>query len=461
VLVDNPEITFVTPLDWSPDGRTVVVRLGRADRTARLALVSTASDQLSELKSIDWQGPIEAAFSPDGRFIAYDAVADEKTGQRDILLLSTDATREERVVQSPFSDVVAGWSPDGRLLLFLSNRSGANAVFGQAIADGRAVGAPTLLRADLGTLARIVGTTRTGALFVVQRTSAFQVHTATVDFATGAVLTPGAPVLETYLQGQRFPVWSPDGKQLAWSSPLKSGQPGVGATVLSLETGRATEIAAELAYGVLRAWAPDGGLTYQGSDLKGRHGLFRVDPRDGRTTAIALANDGFFSLPSWSGDGRYIVYRNQVPKSPGMILRDMVTGTERELVRSRPFGYLALAPDGKHVAFTEGSTTPHSILLIAVDTGETREVFRVPDTEIVATFHWLPDSRRLVVWKSVGDKSTGAVISLAGGPPVPLDPAIPAELQMHPDGRRIAYTAGTRTLELWAHEHFLPAATAQ
>jgi len=118
----------------------------------------------------------------------------------------------------------------------------------------------------------------------------------------------------------------------------------------------------------------------------------------------------------------------------------------------------AISPDGRHVAFTEGTPTPHSVRLVNVETGETRDVLRLPDTEVVSVFQWLPDSQRIAVWKSVGGKTVGTIISLQGNPPVPLDPAIPGNAQIHPDGRRIAYETGGATLEVWALEHFLPSA---
>jgi hypothetical protein len=77
---------------------------------------------------------------------------------------------------------------------------------------------------------------------------------------------------------------------------------------------------------------------------------------------------------------------------------------------------------------------------------------------MVSVFQWLPDSQRIVVWKSVNGKTAGTVISLQGHPPVALDATIPENAQIHPDGRRIAYETGAVTLEVWALEHFLPAA---
>jgi Tol biopolymer transport system component len=460
ILVDNPDITFITPLDWSADGQTIAARLGRADHTSQIALVAVKDGKLTVLKSIDWRGPIKAMFSPDGQYLAYDLVVDDKSDQRDVFVISRDATREAHVVDHHANDLLAGWSPDGRWLLFASDRSGSIALWGLPMADGRPTGTPSLLRADLGSFVGSLGMTRTGALLHVRRTKAVKVYSATVDFVTGKVVTPGAPVFETYLRGQRGPVWSWDGKMMAWSSPLPSGQPGVGVMTESLETGRVTEVAAELSGGVLRTWAPDGSLTYHGTDVKGRPGIFRIDPHDGHATPIAIADEGFFALPDWSSDGKRLVYRHQTASGGVMMLRDVVAGIDRELLRSRPFGLFAIAPDGKSIAYLEPLQGARSLTLLTVDSGATRNVLTLPETETFSSLQWLPDSRRIVVWKSVHGNTTGSVIALDGGAAVQLDPAIPEDSRIHPDGRRIAYTAGTATHEVWALENFLPAATA-
>ena len=65
-------------------------------------------------------------FSPDGRDLAYDLPASDTSHQRDVFVLAVDASREIPVVVHSSNDVVMGWSPDGRQLLFASDRrSGA------------------------------------------------------------------------------------------------------------------------------------------------------------------------------------------------------------------------------------------------------------------------------------------------------------------------------------------------
>jgi len=71
-LLDNPDLFTVTPLDWSPDGRWIAVSVRRVDRTAQIGLVDARQGTLRVLRSVDWLGPSQMAFSPDSRTVAYD-----------------------------------------------------------------------------------------------------------------------------------------------------------------------------------------------------------------------------------------------------------------------------------------------------------------------------------------------------------------------------------------------------
>jgi Tol biopolymer transport system component len=122
------------------------------------------------LKSLDWYEYKKKkdrwsimSFSPDGKYLAYDLAADSKTGPRDVLVVAVDSSRETAVVVHPSDDTLAGWSPDGRQLLFLSDRAGSRGLWSQAIVDGRPQGAAELIKGDLGT-SRSMGITASGAL---------------------------------------------------------------------------------------------------------------------------------------------------------------------------------------------------------------------------------------------------------------------------------------------------------
>jgi Tol biopolymer transport system component len=235
----------------------------------------------------------------------------------------------------------------------------------------------------------------------------------------------------------------------------------VGVIVHALQTMVTTEHAPQLAGGVLRGWTSDGSLIYHGMDMKGRPGIFEVSVRDDATTAIALASDGFFSLPSSSNDGRLLVYRHQTTSGGAMVLLDRTTKQSRTLLADRPFGLFAMAPDGKSVAFVEPLQEPRSLNLLTIATGAIQRISSVTGSETISSFEWLPDSRRLVTWTTSGNARSGFVVPLDGGAPVRLDPSVPGGFAIHPDGRRIAFTSGQRKIEVWMLQNFLPAVSNQ
>jgi Tol biopolymer transport system component len=71
-LLARDDIRGVIPMDWSPDGRSIVVTVQREDGSAQVAIVKVADGSLAVLHSVDWRGPTRAFFAPDGRFIAFD-----------------------------------------------------------------------------------------------------------------------------------------------------------------------------------------------------------------------------------------------------------------------------------------------------------------------------------------------------------------------------------------------------
>ena len=134
---------------WSPDGKYVLVMFRREDRTNQMGLVSVADGSVRVLKTLDWRSPIGVSFSPDGRYIAYD-LAKEDSPNRDIFLLATDGSRETPLIEHPANDQYPVWAPDGKRILFVSDRTGSLGAWLIEVADGKPRGAPELVKPDIG-----------------------------------------------------------------------------------------------------------------------------------------------------------------------------------------------------------------------------------------------------------------------------------------------------------------------
>jgi Tol biopolymer transport system component len=461
-LVDNDDVTWIAPFDWSPDGAWIAVQVQRKDRTTQIALVSAASGQVRVLKSVEWRGATKLLFSPDGKYLAYDLPADENTDQHDIFLMSADASTDTVLLKHPADDTVLAWTPDGAHLLFTSNRSGSNAIWALAVKKGKANDAPILVRPDIGN-AHALGLSQSGALFLAQRMGGSDIYIANVDFQTGKLLgTPQKPI-QQFVGNNYQPSFSPDGKYLAYfsardRSPSTSRGAPPALVILSLETGQAHDLRPDLTSFDRLDWAPGSrSLAVRGDDKKGRHGIFQIDIQSGAVSPLVL-KEGIYS-PLRSRDGKRLYYWIGDRDGPGIRSVDLATGDDREVLQTKSFAP-GLSPDGTQ--FGMYGQNRKSLMTASVEGGAEREVLNLdkigPRFTGVA-LHWTPDGKSLVAPRWATDSTQELWrIPVDGGAPIRLE-LTPAPnsggFSLHPDGGRVAYTAGRGSREVWVLENFL------
>ena len=113
-------------------GRAMDTRLAFADGSgATNRLVSTLADGSGGLQTLMDVGPrkFPTSWSPDGRVLALYAAGTNET--RDLLMLHVDGDKPTTMpfVETPFEERGAIFSPDGRWVAYVSNKSGQNDVF--------------------------------------------------------------------------------------------------------------------------------------------------------------------------------------------------------------------------------------------------------------------------------------------------------------------------------------------
>ena len=117
---------------------------------------------------------------------------------------------------------------------------------------------------------------------------------------------------------------------------------------------------------------------------------------------------------------------------------------------------MALSPDGETLAFGywPGGGRNRLVLLPATG-GEPREL-----AANVQSLAWMPDGQALLFQQFVeGWEAEMWYVNVSEGQPerIGLTTRGPRwGLDVHPDGRRIAYTSGVGSAELWVMENFLP-----
>ena len=100
-------------------------------------------------------------------------------------------------------------------------------------------------------------------------------------------------------------------------------------SIRSLDTGNVRGLQPKLSYFQVPQWSPDGrAFAVQGTDLKGRQGIFRIDAQTGDTSVIVLRKspDEALGSPQWSTDLTKIYYvRRAGGQAPTMVERELAS----------------------------------------------------------------------------------------------------------------------------------------
>jgi Tol biopolymer transport system component len=459
VLFRNDEIPVIMHPSASPDGKLIAANLVHRDRSVQIGLISTADGSFRVLKSIDWQGTGRLAFSPDSRYLGFDLAVETGNRQRDLLVLAVDGGGGGVVASSPYEDRMVGWSHGGRRLLFFSDRLGTSRLWSVAVANAKAEGPPELIQPPVpwspGAMMSSSGTLFYGTVEDVSRA-----QIASFDFASGQFLS--TPV-DLAISGHP-PVWSPDGKAVAYVSS--------GITIRSLDTGRVRQLRPALVYFSELRWSPDGrALAVNGTDANGRKGIYGIDTGTGDVSPLVPTIDlgAEPSVVGWSQTGKSIFFSRAwssgTDKAVAVFERDLSSGAEREVIRRAGLGSASLSPDGQYVGavFTNQADGSHGVVLVR--TAGSEERILLVDKSATSLAMWSPDSRAFFVMKRTADGNQELWrLPLDGGQPRKTDVALKTvgAFSVHPDGRQIGLVAGIRkATQIWKVENVFPAAGAK
>ncbi len=480
LIYRDPSTDWIDPHDWSPDGRFVLVYRA-VDDNDEIVLISAENGSARVLKTLKGSSPgsypLTMTFSPDGRYIAYDYPQEENSQDRDIFVLSVAGGPERTLIQHTANDYLLGWAPDGDHILFASDRSGTPGAWLLPVADGKPSGSPWLVTPDMWR-AVPVGFTADGRYFYSVRTGSVDVYIATFDPEARTVIGSPTVVTSRSLGDHNAPHWSPDGRHLVYVT--ERGPAGARLTaaatrtvvIRSFETGEVRELSLRISGMPIRArWRPDGRtlvvLGWNPSDAENRVKLYLVDVQTSSTRVLMRAGqDRPLGDAALSPDARSAFYEiameNPAGQTASRIVReDLETGDTTSIFET-PYGgshqvrHMALSPDGETLAFgywPKGG--PNRLVLLPAIGGEPREF-----AANVQSLAWMPDGQTLLFQQFVeGWEAEVWYVNVSEGEPerIGLTTRGPRwGLDVHPDGRRIAYTSGVASGELWVMENFLP-----
>ncbi len=445
----------ILPCDWLPDGSAVLTFARDKNKSWKLGLVPAQGGELKVLRNI---GPNRstAAASPDGRFIIY---GDGPRGKRDIKVMTVDGETVGALTTHPANDGKALWSPDGKYIVFKSDRHGGTGLWGVAVKDGKPTGQPFLIKPGMENTDLINWTSQGLACktMVISR----DVFVMPVSPETAEPLAKAWLVDYTPTGGNQNPVWSPDGKYLAFLSVREKAY----IVVMPASGGQTREylVPADNFWGIAKWWLMHLRWLPDSSGL----GFKTMWPIPGNTLptlfCLDLESGDWKSWPvpvSWCGtwgmDGTTYIYDQTNGDEKGLVEQNLSSGEERFIYRmpaESKAGIRGLRPssDYKKLVFRRGDI---GWSVLNLETGESKVLKGI----VMRSATWSPDGKRILADErpDEGPRVRMFILSEEGKPSkdinlgdnLPKD-RLPRMLNWSPDGKQLTFQGRT-----WFEEDF-------
>ncbi|MDQ3749292.1 MAG: hypothetical protein M3367_09835, partial [Acidobacteriota bacterium] len=392
---------------WSPDSKQIVFQsnsltdLGAAARNAlppsTLWLVSTKGGEPKQLTQIGnpQGGHGSPAWSPDGKRIAFEANTFNGSSIWTVSLNGDDAKRVSLETEASYAPAYA---PDGQSIFFHSVD-----VFQLRINSntGEPVGKPIHIAgiAARPSAIRRISLSADGkkiAFNILRRSESISSVSLNADSA-GARGTP-IELISNATGRNNFPVFSPDGKRLAFSS-CSIGGAGCDIWLANTDGSNQTQLTTAESNELIPGWFPNGGQ------------IAYISDRAGYKTYWAI---------------------------------DLNTKRERQLFEfKQSLEYVRLSPDGKQILFNLTKDGVMNVWSASLDDGEAKQL--TFDKELIGFPTWSPDGKHIAFQMKRGDDTHVMIMPSEGGTPTQLtfDKGQSWIYGWSPDGDKILF-AGQR-----------------
>ena len=270
-------ILGLAPLMAIVDAQAQIAFVSERDGNAEIYVMDTDGNnrrRLTENRSDDWS----PSWSPDGKRIVFVSDRDEHPDvipgwfNSEIYIMDADGSNPQNLTNNPADDRSPSWSPDGKRIVFSSNRDG----FKNA-----------------------------------ERVITHEIYVMDVDGGNPQNLTNN-------LNNDSSPSWSPDGKRIVFSS-VRDGhfENEFGITdeiyVMDADGGNPQRLTENPKNDWDPVWSPDGKRIAFAADRKGDLVNFEIYAMDanGENEQRLTENRSDDWSPSWSPNGERITFRSE------------------------------------------------------------------------------------------------------------------------------------------------------
>ncbi len=393
---------------WSPDGGQIAFASTIANPEARLSSQTqlfTVNITTGEKHPITPQTGIavQPNWSPHGYRIAYWA---QVQGRLNVWTIPASGGEAARVTNDASVDWNPVWSPDGAWLYFASDRGGSmnlwrapiNEKSGKVLGEIEPVTTPSTYAANLSF-------SRSGSqMAYMQRTQSSHIYRVGFDPLHETAVGQPEPVT----QGSRStgtPNVSPDGE---WIAAVEASQQG-NVLVVRRDGSGLRHLTDDVYRNRIPVWSPDGKLLAFISNRGGRVDIWTIRPDGGSLRQLTYTLNGSITRPVWSPDGKRLMY-SVMNGTPVVIETDKPWSSQAPQALpalKEPdtfFEATSWSPDGRRLAGFQ-LRRDGKFSGIGIYSFENGDYTRV--TDFGQSPFWLSDSRRLIF--SSGLSRDGAI----------------------------------------------------
>ena len=441
---------------WSPDGREIAF----ARRDSLLAFgVSGASTRpiarMLDLHSCSWSpnGKVIACVSGNADFVALGPYFGN-TAASVVVIIPAGGGAARAVTDSTQTNQSPAWSPDGRLLYFVSDRQGPRDIFALPVSSaGRANGVAVRVTTGLNAMSVAVSPDGKRLAYAVYTAQAniwgvpVPTSSGSVSVATATAVTSGTQVIE----GIRV---SPDRKWLTYDSNLHGNSDLYRIAIGGGEPERLTTDTAGEYQPVL---SPDGSEVAFHS-IRGGVRQIMVMTLNGAPPVQVAPSPAEQRVADWAPDGRALTWYDRNLQKVWMVRRNAAGKWQQPVLRGDSLRYPRWSPDGRTIV---ANSREGGIVEVGSDSGAPRTIYAPrPDTPDPAAEMpaWSPDGKS--IWfksHDAGGKAAIWSIPPTGGAPRLLvsfdDPTRPSyRTEWASDGKRIFFAINDRQSDIWVVE---------
>jgi Tol biopolymer transport system component/DNA-binding winged helix-turn-helix (wHTH) protein len=297
----------------------------------------------------------DPAFSPDGKQVVFISLRD---GNYEIYLMDADGNNVRRLTHHPSAESHPVFSPDGTQIAFTSDRE-----------------------------------TESADVYLMNADGSGEVKQLT-NWSSQETVEPGC--------------WSPDGTQIAFFSDHEGTTDDI--YVISAEIFRPQKILADAEHNLgAPVYSPDGKQIAYQAELKNKSGELRIFNTESKQNRTLLKTENPDLMPTFSPDGSWIALQTRLASNTEIcLLRPDGTGLTNLTNHGARDTSPAFSPDGKQIVFAsnrDGNFELFQLYLMNADGDHQHRIYY--SNGISSSPDWSPDGREIIFANDKEDSRTG------------------------------------------------------